>query len=126
MAKSKVNPMIILNPTDGCVLGAGGVPVDKEESWKKDVEEEAIGMAGQFEYAFHKRMQQARKKLPIPSPENLGFQINTFVDATLATTAGLLGKYVNISTEFENALVEGLRDKFKQLRQLHIENKGPI
>lgn len=124
MAKNK--SLVILAGATGAVLGAGGAPMDTEEKWKLGIEEEAIGMAGQFEYAFHKRMAAARKRLPIPSPENLEYQINTFVDATLATTAGLLGKYVNISQEFEDAVAEGIRDKFRQLRQLHIQNKGPI
>lgn len=120
MSKGKINPLVAVA---GAILSADGQSTD--ESWHLLIEEEALGLASQIEYAFHKRMSAARKKLPIPSPANLEFQINIFVDAMLATTCGLLGKYVNISAEFEDAICEGVRAKFSALRKMHIENKGP-
>lgn len=97
------------------------------KTWKERLQDEAIGMAEQFEYAFNKRMAAARKQIPgTNNKEGLELQVNIFFESVIATTVALLGKNINISEEFEEVYVKCVREKFSALRKLHIENKGPI
>lgn len=73
--------------------------------------------------SMSRRMSTALKAVPKKTEDEIGIQLNIFIDMLVSTTCILLGQYVNLSAEFEDKVVQGVREKFSVLRKNALSGK---
>jgi hypothetical protein len=91
---------------------------DNAKTWEENCMDEAIKLASDINSTFRFRLEQASKALPEDDAKHRGELFNCFMD-------GLIGAIVMIgantvgngsSTQFEEAVITNLRDKFAHIR----------
>lgn len=93
------------------------------QPWQQQVQDTAMRFAQEMERQFLLHVNKASSALPSQSSENRSELILQFIDALITTTCGISGQYINKSGEFEEAVVQAVRDKFTMLRKMEIEGR---
>jgi hypothetical protein len=99
--------------------------IQLESDWKDEIKKDAMRFAGLIEKSFLGAVSDTARNLPDQSHGCKEELIMTYVDAMVTTCAGICGKYVNTSGQFEDAIVNAIRDKFVILRKMQLEGKMP-
>jgi|WetSurMetagenome_2_1015567.scaffolds.fasta_scaffold147530_2 hypothetical protein len=90
-------------------------------NWQEQTQKDAMQFAENMERMFLMAIENASKKLPAQTSNNRGELVMNFIDALITTTVGISGQYINKSGDFEDMVVQAVRDKFTLLRKMELE-----
>lgn len=96
--------------------------------WRVASQDSAMAFARVMEEQFLLRINEVTRSLPRAKDRNelIATVLGDFLDALLTTSTGICATYMNKSAEFEEQVVQSIRDKFSMLRKMEIEGKGVI
>ncbi len=98
-----------------------------ESDWRSEVEKEALKFVSKFNDSFHSHFVSGRKKIPLPmTSENFDYVVNIFVDTAIGALVHNACAFAPPSKTVEDAIVEGFRYKFSEMRKRSLGEKREV